>query len=267
MGTANTPGNNPGNDTVLYDVTDGIAVVTLNRPHAANTIDPSLSQALGAAMERADADADVRAIVLTGAGEKIFCAGMDLRAFADVKEGEHLSIDPRFLDLLRVGPRKPLIAAVNGAAVGGGFEIMLACDMAVVAEHARFGVPEVKVGMLPGGGGTLLTRRMPRALAYELVLTGDLVPAARVLELGLANAVVPGPEVVATALALARKVGANAPLAVQGAKKALRVAAESDTAAGWAAVDEAMPAVAGSADALEGAKAFTEKRAPNWTGR
>jgi enoyl-CoA hydratase len=257
----------PTNETVLYSVTDGVAVITLNRPHAANTINSALATAFGDCFDAADADPAVRVIILTAAGEKIFCAGMDLRAFTEVKQGEHLAIDQRFLNFARVGVRKPTIAAVNGAAVGGGFELMLGCDMAVVAEHARFGTPEIKVGLVPGGGGTHLPRRIPRAIAYELGLTGDLFDAARALELGLVNAVVPGPEVLPTALALAQRVAANAPLAAIAIKQAMRVAADSDTPSAWAKVSEVAPAVAASDDAKEGARAFTEKRAPNWTGR
>ncbi|HVV31226.1 MAG TPA: enoyl-CoA hydratase-related protein [Mycobacteriales bacterium] len=255
------------NETVRYEVVDGIAVVTLNRPHAANSIDPSLARGFGESMKRADDDPTVRVIVLTAAGEKIFCAGMDLRAFAETKEGEDLDIDQRFIDFARVGTHKPLIAAVNGAAVGGGFELMLGCDMAIAADHARFGVPEVKVGLVPGGGGTLLTRVIPPAIGYELALTGELMPASRALELGLLNAVVPGPDVLPTAMTLARKIAANAPLAVQAVKKAMRIAAESDAAAAWASVDAVAPPVAASEDALEGARAFTEHRAANWKGR
>jgi enoyl-CoA hydratase/carnithine racemase len=257
----------PTNDSVLYSVSGGVAVITLNRPHAANTIDSVLATAFGDCFDAADADRSVRAIVLTASGEKIFCAGMDLRAFSEVKQGEHLAIDQRFLDFARVGVRKPTIAAVNGAAVGGGFELMLGCDLAIVAEHARFGAPEVKVGLVPGGGGTLLPRRIPRAIALELGLTGELFSAARALDLGLVNSVVPGPDVLDTALALARRVAANAPLAVMAIKQAMRVAAESDAARAWAIVDELSPGVAASQDAKEGARAFTEKRQPNWTGR
>jgi enoyl-CoA hydratase len=205
--------------------------------------------------------------VLAAAGEKIFCAGMDLRAFSEVKEGEHLAIDQRFIDFQRIGVRKPTVAAVNGAAVGGGFELMLGCDMAVVAEHARFGVPEVKVGLVPGGGGTLLPRRIPPAIAFELALTGELFTSARAMSLGLVNAVVPGPEVLTTAVDLARRIAANAPLAAMAIKQALRAAADGTAADGWAKVDEVNPGVAASEDAKEGARAFTEKRPPNWKGR
>lgn len=263
-----TAGNDTaGNDTVLYSVSDGVAIITLNRPHAANTIDSSLATAFGDCFDAADADPAVRAIVLTAAGEKIFCAGMDLRAFSEVKEGEHLAIDQRFIDFARVGVRKPTVAAVNGAAVGGGFELMLGCDMAIVAEHARFGVPEVKVGLVPGGGGTLLPRRIPPAIAFELGLTGELFTAARALSLGLVNAVVPGHGVLAAAVDLARRVAANAPLAAMAIKQAMRAAADGSAADGWAKVDEVNGTVAASEDAKEGARAFTEKRAPIWNGR
>lgn len=254
-------------DTVRYRSADGVAVITINRPDHANSIDPALSVGLGESFERADEDPDVRAVVLTAAGEKIFCAGMDLRAFADLPAGEHFSVDARFVNFAREGRRKPVIAAVNGAAVGGGFELVLGCDMAVAAEHARFGLTEVKVGLVPGGGGTLLSRRVPPAIAYELTLTGDLLPAARARELGLVNAVVPGPQVLDAAVALAAKIAQNAPLAVRAVKASLRAAYEGDAAAGWRTVDELGPAVAASADAIEGARAFNERRAPRWTGR
>ncbi|MCU1345562.1 MAG: short chain enoyl-CoA hydratase [Acidimicrobiia bacterium] len=254
-------------EPVLYRVADGIAIVTINRPEAANTIDEAMSKAFADRLHQADDDPAVRVVVVTGTGSTIFCAGMDLRAFAAKPPGAQLDIDARFLDFARSGIRKPTIAAVNGAAVGGGFELVLACDMVIAAEHARFGSPEVKVGLLAGGGGTLLPRRLPLPVAYELGLTGDLISAQRALALGLVNAVVPGPEVMSNALELASRIAANAPLATMATKYAMRVAAEADAAAAWAATDEVTPTVGESADAREGALAFNEHRPPQWQGR
>jgi len=246
-----------------------VQVLTLNRPDAANSLDPDLLTALATAFDEIAADDATQVAVLTGAGERIFCAGMDLRAFS--QGGSGVAAKPKndraagselFKDLCP----KPVIAAVNGAAVGGGFELVLACDLVVAAEHARFGLPEVKRGLLAGGGGTLLGTRLPLSLALEVALSGELVDAARAEQWGLVNRVVPAAELLDTALALATTIAANGPIALRTTKKLVRRAVLDDPKLGWGTREE-LSAVFGSEDAKEGAMAFLEKRPANWTGR
>jgi enoyl-CoA hydratase len=253
-----------------------VQVLTLNRPEAANSLNPELLRGLHAAFEEIEADDSTQVVVVTGAGEKIFCAGMDLRAFSENQEtaADKAKKPPaegpksesaeivNFKDMCA----KPLIAAVNGAAVGGGFELVLGCDLVVAAEHARFGLPEVKRGLLAGGGGTLLGTRLPLSLALEIALTGEFINAGRAAEWGLVNRVVPPAELLETALALAATIAANGPLAVAMTKKLVRRAVLDDPKLGWAAPDE-VKSVFGSEDAKEGAMAFLEKRPPAWKGR
>jgi enoyl-CoA hydratase len=238
-----------------------LTVVTINRPEARNALDFETMAGIGAALVAAEHDPEVRAVILTGAGDRAFCAGMDLRAFADGAPA--VDDDRPGLEVLtdRIYP-KPVIAAVNGAAVGGGFELVLACDLVVAADHARFGLPEVRRGLIAGGGGTRLPRRIPLAVALELGLTGEYIGAERAHELGLVNRVVPGAGLLEAATELAGLVARNAPLALAVTKTLmLREAAgalmEEITAAGKVVFE--------SADALEGARAFTEKREPRWT--
>jgi enoyl-CoA hydratase/carnithine racemase len=245
--------------SVLVEHRDGALVITLNRPEAGNALNGAVGEALIAALESAVADAAVRSIVVTGAGEKIFCAGMDLKAFA---AGEDVSAVGRAFVLLRACP-KPVIAAVNGAALAGGFEVMMGADLVVAAEHARFGIPEVKRGLVAAGGGTRLPTRIPLQVALEMGLTGEPISAARALELGLINRVVPADQVLDTALGLAALINANGPLAVQATKKLMWEEVGPDTAA---RVGEVTRPVFASQDAKEGARAFAEKRPPQWKG-
>jgi crotonobetainyl-CoA hydratase len=246
--------------SVLVDRRDGALVLTLNRPEAGNALNGALGQAIVDAVSAAVDDPEVRTIVVTGAGEKIFCAGMDLKAFA---AGEDIAPVGRAFRELRACP-KPLIAAVNGAALAGGFEVMMSADLVVAAEHARFGIPEVKRGLVAAGGGTRLPTRIPLQVALEMGLTGEPISAARALELGLVNRVVPAADVLDTALGLAALVNANGPLAVQATKKLMWEEVGPDTAAH---VGEVTAPVFASEDAKEGARAFAEKRAPVWKGR
>jgi enoyl-CoA hydratase len=248
--------------TVLVEQRDAVAVVTISRPEVRNALDAETMAGIGEALMAAEQDGDVRAVVLTGAGDRAFCAGMDLRAFA--AGGPTVDESRPGLEVFteRVFP-KPIIAAVNGAAVAGGFELMLACDLAVAADHARFGLPEVKRGLVAAGGGTNLPRRIPLALAMELALTGETVDAARARRLGLVNRVVPGAEVLTEALALAATIARNGPMALRVTKELLVGQARGASRAEIAAA--AAPVFA-SADAKEGAVAFAEKREPRWTG-
>ncbi len=255
----------------------------MNRPASANALDPQLLSDLNQAFEEIDEDDGVRVVVLTGAGERHFCAGMDLAAFSAGPDEYGEGDDPASggsagtggsgassgrsqLDLFQRPCAKPIIAAVNGVAVGGGFELVLTCDMVVAAEGARFGVPEVRRGLIAGGGGTLLGTRIPLALALEVALTGELVDVGRAAQWGLVNQVVPRRELMDSALLLAGVVAANAPLAVQTTKRLMRRAVTEHPASGWGSSEE-IAAVFQSEDAREGATAFMEKRAPAWKGR
>ena len=204
-------------------------------------------------------------VVLTGAGDKAFSAGMDLKAFAT---GEFPVTENGFGGITQRTFPKPLIAAVNGSALAGGFEIMISCDMVVAAEHANFGIPEAKRGLIAGGGGLIrLAKRIPLAIAYEMALTGDPVTAERAFSLGLVNQVVPAEQLLDAALALAERIAANAPLAVRTSKSVVRQSLELTEAEAWELNNEQFGMIGRSADAMEGAIAFAEKRAPNWQGK
>jgi enoyl-CoA hydratase len=266
-----------------------VLVARLNRPEARNALTAEVIRALGAALAGAESDPSVRVVVLTGTGDRAFCAGMDLRAFADAAtvqpdgavgrpqpgESDHrggdLVIDDShemraFERFLRGEIGVPVIGAANGTAVAGGLELLLGCDLVVLAEGARLGLPEVKRGLFPAGGGTFIGTRIPMNVALEMALTGDTVDAGRALALGLANAVVPAEQVLDVALAYAERIAANGPLGVAATKELVRLGVV-DAAAAWDRLREWQPVVFGSEDAREGALAFVEKRAPVWRGR
>ena len=245
-----------------------VLVARLNRPEARNALTPTLMRDLGAAVIAAEGDPELRVLLLTGTGDRAFCAGLDLRSFAG---GDDLSVGATaeaqaFIRLLRGQVVVPVVGAANGAAVAGGLEVLLGCDVIVAADGATFGLPEVKRGLIPGGGGTHLSGRLPLSIALELLLTGDTIDAARAAQLGLVNAVVPRADVLPAALSLAERIAANAPLAVAACKELGRLAA-ADASAAWTRLEELQPEIFGSEDAKEGALAFVEKRAPVWQGR
>ncbi len=256
---------------ILRERRGNTEILTLNRPEAANSLNPELMDELGVALQEILDDDDARALVLTGAGGRIFCAGMDLSALGAFNDKTASDAGPKpgaeaLGSFMGGSYAKPVIAAVNGAAVGGGMELVMSCDLVVAAEHARFGLPEVKRGLFAAGGGTMLSTRIPLALALEIGLTGRLIHAPEAKAVGLLNRVVAADALLDEALALADEVAANGPLAVQ-LTKALMRAAVTDTPNGGRATPEQMAAVFQSDDAREGAGAFMEKRSPNFTGR
>ncbi len=249
---------------VLTSVVDGVLVVTINRPASRNAIDTVTAVAIAAALDRLESDGSLVSGILTGAGGT-FCAGMDLKAFL---AGERPSVPGRgFAGIVEQPPAKPLIAAVEGHAIAGGFEIALACDMIVAAEDARFGLPEVKRGLVAAGGGLIrLPQRIPYHLAMEWALTGELVPAVRAHEVNLVNRLAAPGAALDVALDLARSIAANGPLAVAATKRSIVEGAEwpqSEMFDRQRAISEPVRA---SEDAREGARAFKEKRPPRWQG-
>ena len=231
---------------------------------------PAVMSGIGFGLHDAQSDPDIRAVIITGTGDKAFCSGMDLKAFSEgqgVSEEDLIKGRELFISWMRNGVDVPVICAVNGTAVAGGFEIMMACDMVVASNAARFGVPEVKRGLFAAGGGVFLAKRIPAVHAYELCLTGDMVDAQRAFELGLLNSVVDPSDVMSKSIALAERVTANGPLAITATKKLVRAGMDDDAAAGWALLDELRAGVFESDDAKEGATAFVEKRPPQWKGR
>jgi enoyl-CoA hydratase/carnithine racemase len=247
-----------------------VTVLRLNRPEARNALNPELLTAIGLGMVEAERDPGVRAVVLTGTGDKAFCAGMDLRAFAESGGAGGVGGSPEgmrgFARFTSGEIALPIVGAANATAVAGGFELLLGCDVVVASEAASFGVPEVKRGLFAAGGGVFLSTRIPLAVALELTLTGDPIDAARALALGLINRVVPPGEVLDAAVALAERIARNGPLALQATKEMVR-AASTDLARAKRLAAEWQPKVFGSEDAKEGATAFIEKRDPVWTGR
>ncbi len=244
-----------------------VVVVTLNRPEQRNALDRATMSGIGRAFTEAENDPAVASVVLTAAGDRAFCAGMDLKSFAD--SGPPTADDGPGLGVImgRTYP-KPVIAAVNGAALAGGFELVLACDLVVAAEGAIFGIPEVKRGLVAAGGGVLLLpRRLPLALALEMGLTGEPIDAARAQALGLVNKVVPADAVLDEALGLAATIAANGPLAVRLTKQLMLEVAGGNDPDELRRFQERMAPVFASADAREGATAFAERRTPRWTGR
>jgi len=252
-------------DEVLVERRGAVQVITINRPGARNALNGAVAAGIRDAADELDADARLRAGVLTGAGGT-FSAGMDLKAFL---RGESPSFPGRGLcGITQTPPRKPLIGAAEGWALAGGFELLLACDLVVAGASARFGVPEVKRGLVAGAGGALLlAQRIPRALALELLLTGDPVDAPRAAEMGLVNRVVEDGQALAAAVELAEKIAANGPLALIASKEIANGGGDWSAAERWGEMNKLMQPVFTSQDAREGARAFAEKRAPVWKGQ
>jgi enoyl-CoA hydratase len=251
-------------EEVLVSVADGVIEVTINRPEARNAMNKAAAEGISDAMDRLDAEPELRCAIVTGAGGT-FCAGMDLKGF--LKGEAPVAKDRGFGGLTSWTPKKPVIAAVDGFAYAGGMELALGCDMIVANINAKFGIPEAKRGLVAAGGGVVqLPRLLPRQLAMEMALTGDPITAQRAYDLGLVNRLTQGPAIEA-ARELARTIAENGPLAVIASKGIVRDS--------WLWCDEEIMAkqmgyissVFNSADAREGALAFAEKRKPNWQGK
>ena len=251
-------------DAVLTETGDGIAVITINRPEARNAVNGEVARAMAAAIDEFEADGDVRVLIVTGAGAT-FSAGMDLKAFL---AGDHPVVEGRGLGgITERPPAKPVIAAVEGYALAGGFEIALSCDLIVASETAKFGLPEVRRGLAAGAGGLLrLPRRIPYHLAMEIVLTGEHFPADRLHQAGLVSKVVGAGQALAGARELAARVALGAPLALAASKRVIVESADWSSDEAFARQGEVIGPVFVSADAMEGAVAFAEKRTPVWRG-
>ncbi|WP_024795263.1 crotonase/enoyl-CoA hydratase family protein [Tomitella biformata] len=257
----------------LIERRGNIMLITLNRPAARNAVNAEMCVLVGDALEESERDPEIRAVVLTGAGDKAFCAGADLKA---IMRGESVIPVGRehwgLAGYVSHAISKPTIAAVNGPALGGGTELVLASDLVVAADTATFGLPEVTRGLIAGAGGAFrLAAKLPQTVAMELLLTGEAITADRALELHLVNRVVSADKVLDTALELAERIAANAPLAVQAHKRIALGQAEDgarpDEQKGWEMTSAALPAIAYSQDAKEGPLAFAEKRLPVWQGK
>jgi enoyl-CoA hydratase len=250
---------------VLTERRDGVLIVTLNRPDARNAVNSAVAQGIADALDTLDGDDELQVGVLTGAG-KGFCSGMDLRAFV---QGERPYVDDRgFAGITERAASKPLIAAVEGFAVAGGFEIALSCDLIVASKGARFGIPEVKRGLIAGAGGLLrIPQRVPYGIAMEMALTGDLVLAERGHELGFVNRLTEPGGAVDGALELAAAVKVNGPLALRITKEILQAVPDWTQEEFWERQKPYVDEIFASEDAREGATAFAEKRELNWKGR
>lgn len=257
-------------ETLLYEKKNSIAYVTLNRPKVLNALNGATWHDLRGAFEDARDDETVRGVILTGAGDKAFIAGADINEIATataVQAEESSSYGQDVLNLIE-NLGKPVIAAINGFALGGGCETAMACTIRLASENAKFGQPEVKLGVLPGGGGT---QRLPRLVgkgrALQLILSGGMINAAEAYRIGLVNEVVPGADLIARAEALLREIFANAPLAIKYSLEAVNKGLETSQAEGLALEASYFGLCAGTDDKREGTRAFLEKRAPQFQGR
>ena len=248
----------------MTQVEDGILIVTINRPEAKNAMTKAAAEGIAAAMDRLDAEDDLRVGILTGAGGT-FCSGMDLKGFL---RGERPSVEGRgFGGVVEAPPVKPLIAAVEGYALAGGLELMIACDLVVASDNAKFGIPEAKRGLVAAAGGVMmLPDQIPERVAMELALTGDFIDAGRAYELGLINSVTEG-SALDGAKALAARIVANGPLAVRVSKQIIKESRAWPMEDRYANQAKLIAPGFVSEDAREGAAAFAEKRAPNWKGK
>ncbi len=250
---------------VLVEYEEGLVIITINRPEAKNAVNRAVSYGVCAAVDELDARDDLRVGILTGAGGT-FCSGMDLKAFL---RGEVTRVEGRgILGIAMTPPKKPLIAAVEGYALAGGFEAMLACDLTVASRDAKFGIPEVKRGLAAAAGGLLrLPRVIPQRIAMELALTGDMISAERAAQFGLINILTEPGQALTEAKKLAARIIANAPLSVAASKRVINEQRDWSVAEMFARQQEITAPILASEDAREGAAAFAQKRKPDWKGR
>jgi enoyl-CoA hydratase len=252
-------------EAILTETRDGVLIITINRPQARNAVNGGVATGMAAALDRLDAEDDLRVGIVTGAGG-YFSAGMDLKAFV---QGESpYAGDRGFAGITQRASRKPLIAAIEGFALAGGFEVALSCDLIVASREARFGIPEVKRSLVAAGGALLrLPRRIPYHVAMELALTGEPIGAERAYELGVVNRLADPGAALETALELAGAIAKNAPLALIASKQIIEQSPEWSSDELWVKQGEISGPVFVSEDAREGATAFAEKREPVWRGR
>jgi enoyl-CoA hydratase/carnithine racemase len=266
----NSPAAAPALENVLYEKKDGIAYVTLNRPKVLNALNQRTWQDLRAAFEDARDDATVRGVILTGAGDKAFIAGADISEIAHITavDAERSSRYGQDVLTLVENLGKPVIAAVNGFALGGGCETAMACTIRVASEHARFGQPEVTLGIIPGGGGT---QRLPRLVgqgrALQIILSGAMITAQEAYRIGLVNEVVPATDLIPRAEAILKQIFANAPVAIRFSLEAVNRGLETSQAEGMALEASLFGLCAGTEDKDEGTQAFLQKRAAKFKGR
>lgn len=249
---------------VLTEVSDGVAVITINRPEARNAVNGEVARGIAAAVDDLDLRKDVQVLILTGAGGT-FSSGMDLKGFLT---GDTPNFADRgFGGIVQRPPAKPVIAAVEGYALAGGFELVLACDLVVASEAAKFGLPEVRRSLVAGAGGLLrLPKRIPYHLAMEIALTGEHYPATRLYEAGLVNRLVPAGQALEAARELAGRVALGGPLALAATKRVIVESADWSAAEAFDRQGKIIGPVFTSADSREGALAFAEKRPPVWKG-
>jgi enoyl-CoA hydratase/carnithine racemase len=267
-------------EPVLFSVEGGVATITLNRPAKMNALNPEMIVRLARYWDQVEADASVRVAILTGTGERTFCAGADLgrltplltRARGPEDEwDEAMLAEPKILNramLRRTDFTTPVIGALRGTVVAGGMELALACDLRVIADDSTLGLSEVKRGLIPAAGGIArISRQVCWAAAAEILLIGERISAADALRIGLVNRVVPSAEVLATAQALAQTMAQNSPLAMRKAKEAMVGSSGRSLDEAFGVEDQCIKVVLRSEDAREGSKAFMEKRRPNFSGR
>ncbi|MGB3072054.1 MAG: crotonase/enoyl-CoA hydratase family protein [Ottowia sp.] len=249
---------------VLVEYGDGLVIITINRPEQRNSVNRAVSYGVCEAIDELDRNPDLRVGILTGAGGT-FCSGMDLKAFL---RGESTRVDGRgILGIAMTPPKKPVIAAVEGYALAGGFESVLACDLVVAARNAQFGLPEVKRGLAAAAGGLMrLPRLIPQRIAMEMALTGDMISAERLFQYGLVNVLTEPGEALEEATKLARRIVANAPMSVAASKRVIVEQRDWPLDRMFELQEGITRPVLDSNDAKEGSLAFTEKRAPNWRG-
>ena len=257
-------------EPVRYEAKDGIATLTLDRPDVLNAMNNPMRAQLLEIFTRLRSDDTIKAVVVTGAGERAFCAGADIREFLEPPTPTHFREARKRLDFRAEMERCPqaIIAAIRGFALGGGLELALACDIRIAAEDAQLGLTEINLAIIPGGGGTQrLPRLVGRGKALEMILTGMRVPAAEALRIGLVERVVPVAELMSSAQALARQIADKAPIALRYAKEAVVGGLGLPLADGVRLENDLSTLLRTTEDRVEGAKAFVEKRKPKWSGK